>query len=111
MTSGSRPGRHPSARSLGWSRVAAALLVPLLAFLVLQLRYYAPHHVEDVNLVAAEAEQPLAASTGAPPISIAPPEPSAERPAGAGSLIVAAPPRPPPRRLSLAPHSFHRGNR
>src|SRR4029453_18057327 len=96
MTSGSRPGRHPSARSLGWSRVAAALLVPLLAFLVLPLRYYAPHHVEDVNLGAAEAEQPLAASTGAPPISIAPPEPSAERPAGAGSLIVAAPPPLPP---------------
>ena len=92
MTSRSRPGRHPSARSLGWSRVAAALLVPLLAFLVLQLRYYAPHHVEDVNLVVAATEQPLAASTGAPPISIAPPEPSAERPAGAGSLIVEARP-------------------
>ena len=92
MTSRSGPGSRSSARSLGWSRVAAALLVPLLAFLVLQLRYYAPHHVEDVNLVAAEAEEPLAASTSAPPISIAPPQPGAERLAGAGSLIVDARP-------------------
>jgi hypothetical protein len=92
MTFRSRPASRTSSRSLGWSRVAAAILVPLLALLVLQLRYNAPHHVEDVNLVAAAAEQPLAACTGAPPISIAPPEPSAERPAGAGSLIVDARP-------------------
>jgi hypothetical protein len=92
MTSRSGPGSRSSARSLGWSRVAAALLVPLLAFLVLQLRYYAPYHVEDVNLVAPAAEQPLAVSTGAPPISIAPPQPSAERLAGAASLIIEARP-------------------
>lgn len=92
MTSRSRSGSSTSGRPLGWRRVAAGLLVPLLAVLVLQIRYYAPHHVEDVSLVGPSMESPLAASTGAPPISIAPPASGAERSAGAASLVIEARP-------------------
>jgi hypothetical protein len=87
MTDRSRSGSFTSGRPLGWRRVAAGLLLPLLAVIVLQVRYYAPHHIEDVNLAGSSAEQPLAASTSAPPITIAPPQPGAERFAGPGSFV------------------------
>ena len=58
----------------------------LIAALMLQIRYYAPLHVEDINFAAPSTEEPLAANTAAPPVAIAPPHPSAERPAGARSL-------------------------
>ena len=79
MTYRSRSGSSASARKLGWRRVAAGLLVPLIGVLVLQIRYHAPHHVEDVNLAAPSTEQPLAASTSAPPIALAPPRPGVAR--------------------------------
>jgi hypothetical protein len=67
-------------------------MVPLIAVLMLQIRYYAPHHVEDINFTAPSTEEPLAASTSVPPVAIVPPHASAERPAGARSLIVEARP-------------------
>jgi hypothetical protein len=74
-------------------------MVPLIAVLVLQIRYYAPHHVEDINFAAPSTAEPLAISPSAPPVAIAPPQLSAERPAGARSLTVEARPlRPSPGR-------------
>jgi hypothetical protein len=67
-------------------------MVPLIAVLMLQIRYYAPHHVEDISVAAPSSAEPLAIHTSAPPVAIAPPQPSAERPAGARSLIVEARP-------------------
>ena len=67
-------------------------MVALIAVLMLQIRYDAPHHVEDINFAAPSTEEPLAANTAAPPVAIAPPQPSAERPAGARSLTVEARP-------------------
>ncbi len=58
----------------------------LIAALMLQIRYYAPLHVEDINFAAPSTEEPLAANTAAPPVAIAPPHASVERPAGARSL-------------------------
>ena len=58
----------------------------LIAVLMLQIRYYAPHHVEDINFAALLTEEPLAANIAAPPVAIAPQQPGAERPAGARSL-------------------------
>src|SRR5205809_6306924 len=85
MTSRSRFGSPASARKLGWRRVTAGLMALLIAVLMPQIRYYAPHHVEDINFAAPSTEEPLAANTAAPPVAIAPPQPSAERPAGARS--------------------------
>ena len=67
-------------------------MVLLIAVLMLQIRYYAPHHVEDINFAAPSTEEPLAANTSAPPVAIAPPQPRAERPAGARSLTIEARP-------------------
>jgi hypothetical protein len=67
-------------------------MVPLIAVLMLEIRYYAPHHVEDINFAALLTEEPLPANTSAPPVSIASPQPSVERPAGARSLTVEARP-------------------
>jgi len=64
----------------------------LIAALMLQIRYYAPLHVEDINFAAPSTEEPLAANTAAPPVTIARPQPSAERPAGARSLPAKARP-------------------
>jgi hypothetical protein len=64
----------------------------LIAVLMLQIRYYAPHHVEDINFAALSTEEPLAANTSAPPVAIALPQPSAARPAGARSLTEEARP-------------------
>jgi hypothetical protein len=70
-------------------------MVPLIAVLMLQIRYYAPHHVEDINVAAPSSVEPLAIGTSAPPVAIAPLQLSTERPAGARSLSVEArPPRP-----------------
>jgi hypothetical protein len=88
MTYRSRSGSSAPVRKLGWRRVAAGLLVPLIAVLVLQIRYYAPHHVEDVNLAVASTEQPLAASASMPPIALAPPQPGADRSASAVSIVI-----------------------
>src|SRR2546426_2811540 len=93
MTYRSRPGCFASTRKPGWHRVAASLLVPLLAVLVLQVRYYAAQHVEDVD-VATSVEEPPAIAVG-PPASIAPPQPSADRPGGASfSVLDVRPLRP-----------------
>jgi hypothetical protein len=67
-------------------------MVPLIAVLMLQIRYYAPHHVEDIDIAEPSTEEPLAANTSAPPAATAPPQASAERQAGAGSLTVDARP-------------------
>ena len=74
----------------------------LIAVLMLQIRYYAPHHVEDINFAAPSTEEPLAANAAAPPVAIAAPQPSAERPAGS---VLRRSARPPPPRSSstLAP--------
>jgi hypothetical protein len=74
-------------------------MVPLIAVLMLQIRYYAPHHVEDISFAAPSTAEPLAITPSAPPVAIAPPQPSAERPARAHSLSVEARPlRPSPGR-------------
>ena len=74
-------------------------MVLLIAVLMLQIRYYAPHHVEDISVAEPSSAEPLAIHTAAPPVAIAPPQPSAERPAGARSLTVDARPlRPSPGR-------------
>jgi hypothetical protein len=74
-------------------------MVPLIAVLTLQIRYYAPYHVEDINIAAPSSAEPLAITTPPPPITVAPPQLSAERPAGARSLSVEARPlRPSPGR-------------
>lgn len=65
-------------------------MVPLIAVLMLQIRYYAPHHVEDINIAAPSTAEPLAISTSSPPVTLARPQPRAERPAGARSLPVEA---------------------
>jgi hypothetical protein len=67
-------------------------MMPLIAVLMLQIRYYAPHHVEDIDVAAPSTAEPLAISTSAPPVAIAPPQLSTERPAGARSLSVEARP-------------------
>jgi hypothetical protein len=67
-------------------------MVPLIAVLILQIRYYAPHYVEDINVAAPSTGEPLAISTSAPPVAIAPPQLSTERPAGARSLSIEARP-------------------
>ena len=77
MTYRSRLGRLASTGKLGWRRVAAGILVPLIAVLTLQVRYYATQHVEDVD-VATSMEEPLAAIAVGPPASIAPPQPSVD---------------------------------
>jgi hypothetical protein len=75
-----------TSRSRSWRRLTAGLMVPLIAVLMLQIRYYAPYHVEDINIAA-------------PSITIAPPQLSAERPAGAHSPPAEARPlRPSPGR-------------
>ena len=51
MTVRSRLGRLASIRNIAWRRVAAGILVPLLAVLVLQVRDYAASH----NLTSADA--------------------------------------------------------
>jgi hypothetical protein len=86
MTYRSRPGRLASTRKLGWRHVAAGLLVPLIAVLTLQVRYYAAQHVEDVD-VATSMEEPLAAIAVGPPASIAPPQLSADRTGGAAFSV------------------------
>ena len=74
-------------------------MVPLIAVLMLQIRYYAPHHVEDINIATPSTGEPLAITTSPPPVTIAPPQLRAERPAGARSLLVEARPlRPSPGR-------------
>ncbi|PYN27586.1 MAG: hypothetical protein DMD99_02190 [Candidatus Rokuibacteriota bacterium] len=93
MTIRSRFGRLASNRNIAWRRVAAGILVPLLALLVLQVRYYAAQHVEDVD-VATSVEEPPAIVVG-PPASIAPPQPGADRPGGASfSVLDVRPLRP-----------------
>jgi len=88
MTYRSRLGRLASTGKLGWRRVAAGILVPLIAVLTLQVRYYATQHVEDVD-VAMSMEEPLAAiAVGGPPASIAPPQPSADRTVGAAFSVL-----------------------
>ena len=73
-------------------------MVPLIAVLTLQIRYYAPH-VEDINIAAPSSAEPLASATSPPPVTIAPPQLSAERPVGAHSLRAEASPlRPSPGR-------------
>jgi len=67
-------------------------MVPLIAVLMLQICYYAPHHVEDIDVAAPSTAEPLAISTSAPPVAIAPPQLSTERPDGARSLSVEARP-------------------
>jgi hypothetical protein len=57
-------------------------MVPLIAVLTLQIRYYAPHHVEDIDIAAPLSAEPLAVTTS-PPVIGAPPRLSAERPVGA----------------------------
>ena len=79
-----------TSRSRSWRRLTAGLLVPLIAVLMLQIRYYAPHHVEDINIAAPSTAEPLAIIASAPPVAIAPPHLSAECPAGAHSLPVEA---------------------
>src|SRR5438093_939306 len=86
MTYRSRPGCFASTRKPGWHRVAASLLVPLIAVLTLQVRYYAAQHVEDVD-VATSMEEPLAAIAVGPPASIAPPQLSADRTGGAAFSV------------------------
>ena len=81
-----------TSRSRSSHRLTAGLLVPLIAVLMLQIRYYAPHHVEDINIAAPSTAEPLAITTSPPPVTIAPPQLRAERPAGARSLPVEARP-------------------
>jgi len=90
MTSRSRFGSAAPVWEFGWRRATAALVVPLIAVLMLQIRYYAPHYVEDIDVAAPSTAEPLAISTSAPPVAIAPPQLSTERPAGARSLLVEA---------------------
>ena len=93
MTYRSRLGRFASTRKLGWRHVAAGILVPLIAVLTLQARYYVAQHVEDVD-VATSVEEPPAIVVG-PPASIAPPQPGADRPGGASfSVLDVRPLRP-----------------
>jgi len=74
-------------------------MVPLIAVLTLQIRYYAPHHVEDIDITAPSSAEPLAITTSPQPVTIAPPQLSAERPVGARSIPVDARPlRPSPGR-------------
>ncbi len=87
MTYRSRLGRLASTGKLGWRRVAAGILVPLIAVLTLQVRYYATQHVEDVD-VATSMEEPLAAIAVGPPVSVAPPQPSADRTVGAAFSVL-----------------------
>jgi hypothetical protein len=92
MTSRSRFGSAAPVWEFGWRRATAALVVPLIAVLMLQIRYYAPHYVEDIDVAAPSTAEPLAISTSAPPVAIAPPQLSTERPAGSRSLLVEARP-------------------
>jgi hypothetical protein len=78
-------------------------MVPLIAVLMLQIRYYAPYHVEDINIAAPSSAEPLAITISPPPVTIAPPQLSAECPAGAHSPPVEA--RPGLRRGVLPPSS------
>jgi hypothetical protein len=94
MTYRPRFERLASIRNIAWRRVVAGILLPLLAVLALQVRYYAAHHVEDVD-VATSVEEPLAAVAVGPPASIAPPQPSADRTGGASfSVLDVRPLRP-----------------
>jgi len=67
-------------------------MVPLIAVLTLQIRYYAPHHVEDIDIAAPSSAEPLAITTSPQPVTIAPPQLSTERLARARSLSVEARP-------------------
>jgi hypothetical protein len=87
MTYRSRLGRFASTRKLGWRHVAAGILLPLIAVLTLQVRYYAAQHVEDVD-VATSMEEPLAAIAVGPPVSVAPPQLSADRTGGAAFSVL-----------------------
>jgi hypothetical protein len=87
MTYRSRLGRFASTRKLGWRHVAVGILVPLIAVLTLQVRYYAAQHVEDVD-VATSMEEPLTAIAVGPPVSIAPPHPSADRTSGSAFSVL-----------------------
>ena len=87
MTYRSRLGRFASTRKLGWRHVAAGILLPLMAVLTLEVRYYAAQHVEDVD-VATSMEEPLAAIAVGPPVSVAPPQPSADRTVGAAFSVL-----------------------
>ena len=69
MTYRSRLGCFASTRKPGWRRVAASLLVPLIAVLTLPM------------------EEPLAAIAVGPPASIAPPQLSADRTGGAAFSV------------------------
>ena len=72
-------------------------MVPLIAVLTLQIRYYAPYHVEDIDIAAPASAVPLA--TSPQPVTIAPPQLSAARPVGARPIPVEARPlRPSPGR-------------
>jgi len=94
MTVRSRFGRLASIRNIAWRRVAAGILVPLLAVLVLQVRYYAAQHVADAD-VATSVEEPFAVIAVGPPASIAPPQPGADRTGGASfSVLDVRPLRP-----------------
>ena len=53
-------------RSRSWRRLTAGLMVPLIAVLMLQIRYYAPYHVEDINIAAPSSAEPLAITTSPP---------------------------------------------
>jgi len=98
MTVRSRFGRLASIRNIAWRRVAAGILVPLLAVLVLQVRYYAAQHVADAD-VATSVEEPFAAIAVGPPASIAPPQPTAPSLSGTRSSLS----------LPLGSRSLHRG--
>jgi hypothetical protein len=88
-----------TSRSRSWRRLTAGLMVPLIAVLMLQIRYYAPYHVEDINIAAPSSAEPLAITISPPPVTIAPAQLSAERPAGAHSPPAEARPlRPSPGR-------------
>jgi hypothetical protein len=88
-----------TSRSRSWRRLTAGLMVPLIAVLMLQIRYYAPYHVEDINIAAPSSAEPLAITISPPPVTIAPPQLSTERPAGAHSPPAEARPlRPSPGR-------------
>ena len=92
MTSRSRFGSPAPVWEFGWRRATASLVVPLIAVLMLQIRYYAPHYVEDIDVAAPSTAEPLAISASAPPVAIAPPQLSTERLARARSLSVEARP-------------------
>jgi hypothetical protein len=72
-------------------------VVPLIAVLMLQIRYFAPHYVEDIDVAAPSTAAPLAISTSAPPVAIALPQLSSERPVGDRSLSIEARSLPPSR--------------